>query len=302
MANLIYKHIIGFFAFDEQGKVLEQGEEQALRKKYTLLAEPSPQQQNIILGFYKNPKFFDELHSANIALTKKDVKAAVKTDNLIQQALLSLEEIDHVANMMSKRLREWYELYNPEFSKSIESHEKFSELIMKKDKKTLLKEIGVAEEQSMGAELDKDDVNQILSLAWAANALYKTRKSHEDYLTKNMEKLFANLTAITGHLLGAKLIAHAGSAERLVKMPASTIQMLGAEKALFRHMKNKKRFLPPKYGLLFAHPMIQKTPRQTHGKVARALADKISIAIKVDYFKGKFIGDELMKALEERFR
>jgi len=162
----------------------------------------------------------------------------------------------------------------------------------------LLKEIGVADEQSMGAELEKDDVNQILSLAWAANALYKTRKSHEDYLTKNMETLFANLTAITGHLLGAKLIAHAGSAERLVKMPASTIQMLGAEKALFRHMKTGAK--PPRHGIIVHHPLIAKAPDRMHGKIARTLADKIAIASKVDYFQGQFIGDKLKKELEDK--
>lgn len=82
--------------------------------------------------------------------------------------------------------------------------------------------------------------------------------------------------------------------------PASTIQVLGAEKALFRHMKTGAK--PPRHGVIVQHPLLSGAPQKMHGKIARALADKISIAVKVDYFKGKFIGDKLRKGLEEKFR
>ena len=82
-------------------------------------------------------------------------------------------------------------------------------------------------------------------------------------------------------------------------MPSSTIQLLGAEKALFRHMKTGAR--APKFGFLHEHPLIAKNPKELHGKIARTLADKISIAVKVDYFKGKFIGDKLLKEVEGKF-
>ena len=109
------------------------------------------------------------------------------------------------------------------------------------------------------------------------------------------------MTAITGVSIGAKLLEHAGSLKRLAEMPASTIQLLGAEKALFRHIKNKKN-LCPKYGLLHEHPFITQSKKKSHGKIARALADKIAIAVKVDYFKGKFIGDKLRKELEKKIK
>jgi nucleolar protein 56 len=82
-------------------------------------------------------------------------------------------------------------------------------------------------------------------------------------------------------------------------MPASTIQILGAEKALFRHMKTGAK--PPRHGIIISHPLIARAPDKMHGKIARALADKLSIASKVDYFKGNFIGDKLKKSLEEKF-
>jgi len=84
-------------------------------------------------------------------------------------------------------------------------------------------------------------------------------------------------------------------------MPASTIQILGAEKALFRHLKANKKSKPPKFGILIRHMLISSVGREDYGKVARALADKISIAVKVDYFKGKFIGDKLKEGLEKKF-
>jgi nucleolar protein 56 len=104
---------------------------------------------------------------------------------------------------------------------------------------------------------------------------------------------------LTGINIGAKMIAKAGSIEKMAFMPASTIQLLGAEEALFRHIKTGAR--PPKYGILLQHILVAKAKRPDKGKVAKALADKISIAIKVDFFKGEFIGDRLKRDLEKRF-
>jgi nucleolar protein 56 len=83
--------------------------------------------------------------------------------------------------------------------------------------------------------------------------------------------------------------------------PASTIQLLGAEKALFRHLKNKK-YQSPKFGVLHDHPLVLKAKRNERGRIARILADKICIAAKVDYFKGKYVGDKLLADLERRLK
>ena len=117
-----------------------------------------------------------------------------------------------------------------------------------------------------------------------------------------MKKHCPNMLEVAGVLISAKLLEHAGSLRRLMMMPASTIQILGAEKALFRHLKTGKKAKPPKYGILSQHPLIGKVKKEEYGKVARTLADKISIAVKVDYFKGKFIGDKLKEELEKKFQ
>ena len=158
------------------------------------------------------------------------------------------------------------------------------------------------ENDSLGADLKEKDVSAILLLATQLNNFYKLKKHYEEYL-KELEKVACpNFATVAGSTIAGKLISHAGSLRRLVEMPSSTIQILGAEKALFRHMRNKRRNLPPKYGIIRGHQLIQKSKSGMHGKVARALADKLSIAVKIDYFKGKFIGDKLKKKLVDKFK
>jgi nucleolar protein 56 len=115
-----------------------------------------------------------------------------------------------------------------------------------------------------------------------------------------MDKFCPNIKAVCDVMVAASLIEHAGSLKRLSILPSSTIQILGAEKALFRHMKTGAK--PPKHGIIVNHSLIAKSPDKMHGKIARAVADKISIAAKVDYFQGKFIGDKLRKELDEKFK
>jgi len=235
---------------------------------------------------------FRKYHEQNLAETKKKVKESVKFDNFILQAINNVDEINKAINNLAKRLREWYELYNPEFSRSIPDHEKFVELVVsEKD----IKEAG-----SMGADLSKEDLEPILDLAKEISALYSLRRFQERYLEELMKEHCPNITAVAGAQIGARLIAIAGDLKRLVEFPASTVQLLGAEKALFRHMRTGAK--APKHGVIHEHPLISKAKAKDKGKVARALADKISIAAKVDYFKGEFVGDKLRKELEERFK
>jgi nucleolar protein 56 len=154
--------------------------------------------------------------------------------------------------------------------------------------------------ESMGGDLKKEDLEPLLKLCKQINELYKFKITQEKYLETIMEKTCPNITAIATYFIGAKLIQHAGSLRRLILMPSSTVQLLGAEEALFRHIKTGARC--PKYGVLHNHPLISKVDRKDVGKVARTLASKISIASKVDYGKGKFIGDKLLKEIEEKFK
>jgi nucleolar protein 56 len=136
-----------------------------------------------------------------------------------------------------------------------------------------------------------------------AELYVKTRECRsivEKQIGDLMEETAPNVAAVIGPILGARLISKVGSLARLASLPASTIQILGAEKALFRALR--KRGKPPKHGIIFQHPWVHASPRKIRGKVARLLASRIAIAARVDCFSGRFIGDELKKDVENRIK
>jgi len=334
MVLYIYSNVIGSFVFNTDLRIIDKTlfdekdivdnalklnnewleEEKALIKKHghkiiflgkkkTELSgiEVSPEDKfEIVNGRISEiPNFYQLMRKAGIAITRNKIKNSVKQDTLVIQAISNIDELDRVANTLIKRLREWYELYLPEFSKGLRDNEKFVELVLKKKKTELLKEINISSKKSMGANLDKTDLKPITELAKRIVSLYDLRESQSQYLELIIKKTYPNMYAITGSQIGAKLISFARSFEKLAKFPASTIQLLGAEEALFRHLKTGAK--PPKYGILHEHALVTNAKASEKGKAARALGDKISIAVKVDFFKGKFIGDKLRKQLEVRF-
>ena len=315
MAKLIFSNVIGSFVFNENCKLVDgllfkdiehynnkDEYEEKLIQKHKDIARPKGDELFNILLFFKNKKYFSQFCNKNIELTRDAIRKSVGNDSLIIQTINSIEEIDKTINLLAKRLREWYSLYNPEISNKLAEHEKFVSTIIKKTKNQLLKDLNIDENYSMGANLKEKDVSAILLLSTQLNNFYKLKNHYENYLKELEKDTCPNFATVGGVTIAAKLISHAGSLKRLVEMPASTIQILGAEKALFRHMRNKRRNLPPKFGIIHEHQLIQKSKNNMHGKAARALADKLSIAVKIDYFKGIFIGDKLKKGLVDKFK
>lgn len=308
----MFSNILGVFVFDDEFNVVDEilfknledyrNKENFIEKiknKHKNIKEPDEDKLKRVLVFFKNKKYLNDFYNKNIQLTKYDVKSSVNDDALLIQAVNSIDELDKVINVLAKRLREWYELYNPEFSKATDSHEKFVEEIVEKEKDELLRELKINPGDSIGADLKQEDIGPLRKFIHQVYDLYQLRKNQISYISALMDKFCPNTKAVCDVLTGARLIEHAGSLKRLSEMPASTIQILGAEKALFRHMKTGAK--PPRHGIIVHHPLIAKAPDSVHGKIARALADKISIASKIDYFQGKFIGDKLKKGLEEKF-
>ena len=142
--------------------------------------------------------------------------------------------------------------------------------------------------------------NRIKPLENVFSTVKKEINILEEQIDKDMYLIAPNICKVAGSIIGARLISYAGGMKNLSVLPASTVQILGAEKALFRHIKTGAK--PPKFGILMQHPLITNAKKENKGRVARALADKISIAVKIDYFKGKFAGDRLRKELEARFK
>ncbi|MBU1975655.1 MAG: NOP58 family protein [Nanoarchaeota archaeon] len=243
--------------------------------------------------------YIKQLAKINLQLTADKLRNSVTTDMLIINAINNIEELTKISNTLAKRVREWYALHLPEACELIDDNVGFIKAISKKTKHDLMRELGIKE--SIGAKFEKKDLQPILSLAETILDLLDEKRRMEMYLEEIMVAYCRNMTAVTGSLISAKLIREAGSLERLAKTTSSTIQMLGAEKALFRHLKNKKA-LPPKHGHIINHPIMLRSKKKDKGRIARFIADKLSLAAKLDYFKGEFLGDKLRKEMEEKFQ
>jgi nucleolar protein 56 len=255
---------------------------------------------------FKNSKFFNDFYQKNIELTKIDLRNSVTKDILLMQSINSVEETDKAVSILIKRLREWYQLHNPEFSRATDDNEKFVEGILNNEKNELLGKLKINPKDSVGADLAQEDLEPIKSLAHQVYDLIQLRKAQIEYISTLMDGLCPNLKAVCDVIVGAKLIEHAGSLKRLSEMPASTIQILGAEKALFRSLKTGSQ--PPKHGLLFQHTLVHAAPRWQRGKIARAISTKAAIAARVDIFgagKNQMLFEKLnirIKEIGEKYK
>jgi nucleolar protein 56 len=269
-------------------------------------------------GFVKDSKDLSLwMHNVSMEMAKIQVKGATeKRDLIIGQAIQTLDDLDRTVNLFMGRLREWYGVHFPELDRLVEKHETYARLVLNigtKDDfslKALQNEDVPANKadqlsriaaSSMGASISETDLLQIQALSKNILDTYKLRESMESYLNQTMDEVAPNTKAIAGALLGARLISIAGGLENLAKRPASTMQVLGAEKALFRSIKTGAR--PPKHGLIFQHTLLHDAKRWQRGKIARAIAGKLAIAIRADAFgKGNYIGDILKADLDKRIR
>ncbi|MFA5797076.1 MAG: NOP5/NOP56 family protein [Candidatus Woesearchaeota archaeon] len=246
----------------------------------------------VLLKELRKHIYHDQIVAVNIALVKERIAESVTMDNHIVQAINAIEEITKSANTLIKRVREWYGYYFPELEHHIEDNEIFVRRILQKSKEEFMQELSLT--VSMGPSLATREVEMIFGFAREVGDLFTARQKLVAYLEEVMGEYCPNLLAVTGVLIGAKLFEKAGSLRKLSLLPSSTIQLLGAEKALFRHLRNK-RIKPPKHGFILSHPFLMES--KDKGKAARILSAKISIAVKVDYFKGEFIGDKLKEKL-----
>jgi len=235
-------------------------------------------------------------------------ESSKEEDKLIIQAINSIDEIDESISKLTERIREWNIIYFPEID-IIQNNESFINLIANNTREEIVKsppdvilknnEIDI-ENGSIGADIEVEDIEMINSFAKSIQSLQKTRNKTEEYIDKKMEKLAPNLRDLLGSSLAAKLIAHIGGIKSLSMYSASTIQIMGAEKALFRHLKTGER--PPKHGLIFQHPQVRTNNWWIRGKIARTLALKISLAVRKDVFSKEFdpsISESFIERVEQ---
>ena len=269
------------------------------------------------LDIFKSEGDFDNfVRGVTIELAKAAVStAAQKRDLHAVQAVRTIDDMDKTLNLLAGRIREWYGLHFPELDRLMEKHDSYIRLVSDLGKRDnfsekRLQEDGIPEDKaaaiaeaaktSMGAEVSDEDLEWLRSFCKDWSEQLKFRERLAGYVEKVMNEAAPNMTALAGPVLSARLVSIAGGLENLAKMPASTIQVLGAEKALFRSLRTGAR--PPKHGAIFQYGAIHQSPRWQRGKIARALSGGLAIAARLDFFGGEFRGDVLQERLSKKVK
>ena len=242
----------------------------------------------------------DALRQKSIAEAEAAIREASSRPDLhLVQAIQALDDTDKYLNITATRASEWYGLHFPEVIQMVQDNvalcrmiaevggrESYSQENLQGRGFTEKKVAAVLEarDRSKGGDISEGDLARVKSLASLAVQLNSLRAGLNDYVESQMKKVAPNVADVAGATIGARLMAKAGGLDRLAILPASTIQILGAEKALFRSLRTGAR--PPKHGILFQHQAVHTAPKWQRGKIARTLANKIAIAARVDYYRG----------------
>ncbi|MBW6462417.1 MAG: hypothetical protein K0B07_05205 [DPANN group archaeon] len=245
----------------------------------------------ISTGFVKDAgEYYTFINELNSEITKTSIKASSTEDRLLVHAVSTIDELESTANTLSIRLKEWYGLYYPELLETVRSNEKLVFILANNPKR---EDLSGNSGLSMGGDYSVADIIQFQNYAILIDSIYNQMKALETYVETKATQIMPNATRIISPTLASRLLADAGSLEKLAKMPSSTIQVMGAEKALFRHIMGQGP--SPKHGLIFQAPVINQSKKNERGKRSRMLASTLSIAFRMDYFNKKLSGGDLLK-------
>ncbi|MFC2143922.1 NOP5/NOP56 family protein [Candidatus Aenigmatarchaeota archaeon] len=241
------------------------------------------------------------MSKVQVELTKKELKKE-KKDVMVMRVIAIIDEMDRELNTLSELLREWYGMHFPEMSREVGSNERFADLVAKHGERDSIddKKLKSIAEKSSGMPFSDNDVKNVQEFSKVMTLLFEEKKKLTKYLEIISKETMPNLSAVAGPILAARLLALAGGLERISRLPSSTIQLLGAEKALFRHLRGEGK--APKYGVIFGHGFVQNAPKELKGKVARAVAAKLTLAARIDRYSDRDNGDQMRKELEEQVK
>jgi len=209
------------------------------------------------------------LHEVTIRLAREEVLRSARGDEEVVHAIKMLDDLNPTLNLLSEHLFEWYSMYEEKVQPSEDA----------------VKEI-----------LKRSEIPPAMrTLAQNLIDLYKSRGTLIEYIQDETTLIAPNLANLAGGLLAARLISIAGGLGKLARMPASRLQILGANRAMFRHLRGAA---PPKHGVIFQHPLVHASPRRLRGKIARRFASKLTIAARIDYYSGE-VREDLAESLAD---
>jgi len=253
------------------------------------------------------------VRAVSVEVAKRRIMVeAGRRDLHIVHAVRVFDDLEKMKNQVFVRVREWYDIHFPELHEIVEDLDTYLKLVsipllrqkldLEKVRDLLgedkVRKVVEAAEKSVGGPIDEKDASLVAMFSTLGLEISRMTEKTAQYIRELMSVEAPNVSAVAGPVLGSRLISLAGGLEKLARLPASTIQVLGAEKALFRFFRTGRG--APKHGIIFQHPLVHSAPRWQRGKIARVLAAKISIAARIDYFSKEDRGNELREALEKR--
>ena len=220
-------------------------------------------------------EYVSVLRDVAIQTARKQLSASMTEDKKVIQAVEALDDLNETVNHLTERLTEWYGAYYPELDLPSEAYVRF------------VSEIPESASQSlMGAPATQEDLVLLQAFADDILSFYNRKSAIESFIENKMKETAPNLSQIAGVVLGARLLSMAGGLKHLAAMPSGSIQVMGAEKAMVKHLRSNAP--SPKHGIIFSHPALNTAPMRLRGKISRAFASAVSLAARTDYYSGVF--------------
>ncbi|MBY6293786.1 hypothetical protein GLU60_00130 [Nanohaloarchaea archaeon H01] len=242
----------------------------------------------------------DQLREKAISRTRNELESSVERDDLLAKAVKQHDELENDIRNQVETLRDWYSVHFPELESELGDDDRFVQILQKYGvERSEIEPFSEMAARSTGSAISASDREMIESVVDSVSSMIEARDSIEEYVRDNAAEEFENLSSLLGPLLASRLVSLAGGLEELAQKPASTVQMLGAEKALFRHLKGNGS--SPKHGVLFEHRFVRDLPEDRRGKMARFLANKTVIAARVDQYGDDDKSEKLNSEIEDKY-
>lgn len=230
--------------------------------------------------------------------TKEELREIDREKHLVK-AVKMLDKVEGSIDDKEERFKDWYSLHFPELVDEISDIEHIVKILDSGVERSEIEAFEEMASESTGADITEEEEKIIESVLENLESDFRLREELEGYIEDLTKEEMPNLSKLLGTFLAARIVAIAGGLDEMAKMPASTVQMLGAEKALFRYLRGEGT--PPKHGVLFEHDFVRPLPSNERGKMARFMANKAVMAARVDNFGDKDKGEEFREEARQKF-
>ena len=242
----------------------------------------------------------DELRDKAISRTRAELEEEVEKDQLLVKNIKQHDILEENIRTQLEGLRDLYSIHFPELEDEITDDSQFIDILDKYGvKSSEIEPFSEMAEKSAGSDIKEEDRKLIVQSVDTITSMINLREDLEEYIREGAQEEFRNLSTLLGPLLATRIVSLAGGLEELARKPASTVQMLGAEKALFRHLKGQGS--SPKHGIIFEHRFVKNLPEEKRGKMARFMANKAVMAARIDQYGDEDKSENLSREIEEKY-